>query len=85
MGHNSGKTLDINGKGDLKPDGNYSLNIDINAKSGLETRIKNALELVASKKGLRQYNIRRSGTSDKRLLSYLSFDVIKVNFLREEV
>lgn len=66
--------LDIDGKGDLKPDGNYSLDINITAKSGLETRIKNALELVASKKGLRQYSIRRSGSSDKRLLSYLSFE-----------
>ena len=66
--------LEIDGKGDLKPDGNYFLDINITAKSGLETRIKNALELFASKKGLRQYNIRRSGTSDERILSYMSFE-----------
>ena len=66
--------LDVVGKGGLKSDGRYSLDININAKAGLEARIKNALEFVASKKGLRQYSIRRSGTSDKRLLSYLSFE-----------
>jgi len=66
--------LDVVGKGDLKSDGRYSIDININAKAGLEARIKSALEFVASKKGLRQYSIRRSGTSDKRLLSYLSFD-----------
>ena len=67
-------TLDVEGQGELKPDGKYSLNININAKAGLEARIKSALEFVASKKGLRQYHIQRSGTLDKRLLSYLSFE-----------
>lgn len=66
--------LDVAGEGELKSDGIYSLDININAKSGLEARIKSALEFVASKKGLRQYNIHRTGTLDKRLLSYLSFE-----------
>ena len=65
--------LDVEGEGELKSDGRYSLDININANSGLEARIKTALEFVASKKGLRQYNIHRSGATDKRLLSYLSF------------
>jgi general secretion pathway protein N len=67
-------TLKIDGKGDLKSDGKYSLDININTMSGLEPGVKQALELLATKKGLRQYKIRRSGTSDKRLLSYLSFE-----------
>ena len=66
--------LNVVGNGGLKSDGRYSLDININAKAGLEARIKNALEFVASKKGLRQYSIRRSGTSDKKLLSYISFE-----------
>ena len=66
--------LDVAGEGELKSDGTYSLDINIKAKSGLEARIKSALEFVASKKGLRQYNIHRTGTLDKRLLSYLSFE-----------
>jgi hypothetical protein len=66
--------LDVKGDGDLKPDGRYTLNIDIKSRSGLEPRIKSALEFVTTKKGLNQYQIRRSGTSDKRLLTYLSFE-----------
>jgi hypothetical protein len=64
--------LDVEGKGELKPDGRYSLDININARSGLDANVKNALDLVASKKGLRQYNIRRTGVLDKNLLSYLA-------------
>ena len=65
--------LDVAGKVELNPDGKYSLDININARSGLDANIKSVLELVASKKGLRQYSIRRSGTLDKGLLSYLAF------------
>ena len=67
-------TLKVDGKGDLRPDGRYSLDISINTRAGLEPRVKQVLELVATKKGLRQFNVRRSGVSDKRLLSYLSFE-----------
>ena len=66
--------LKLDGKGDLKSDGRYTLDIKINTKTGLEPLVKQALELVATKKGLRQYNVRRSGISDSRLLSYLSFE-----------
>ena len=66
--------LKVDGNGELKSNGSYSMNINIDTKSGLDPNIKNVLELVATKKGLRQYNVRRSGTTDKRLLSYLSFE-----------
>jgi len=66
--------LKIDGKGELKSNGSYSMNINIDTKSGLDPNIKNVLELIATKKGLRQYNVRRSGSIDKRLLSYLSFE-----------
>ena len=65
--------LKVDGKGDLRPDSRYALDISINTRAGLVPRIKQVLELVATKKGLRQFNVHRSGTSDKRLLSYLSF------------
>ncbi len=68
--------LDVEGQGELKSDGRYSFEINILTKAGLDARIKNALEFVASKKGLRQYHVRRSGVSKKRLLSYLSFESI---------
>ena len=66
--------LKVDGNGELKSNGGYSMNINIDTKSGLDPNIKKVLELVATKKGLRQYNFRRSGTIDKMLLSYLSFE-----------
>jgi hypothetical protein len=64
--------LDINGKAILASDGKYSLNIDIGARSGLDTRVKNVLELIARKKGLNQYLIHRSGQLDGRWVRFLS-------------
>ena len=67
--------LDIDGEGKLSSDGNYSLNIKIQARAGLDSRIKNALELVAKKKGLNQYSVRRSGQLDSKVSGFLFFDV----------
>jgi hypothetical protein len=66
--------LDIDGEGKLSSDGNYSININIQARAGLDSRIKNALELVAQKKGLNQYFVRRSGQLDSMVLSFLLFE-----------
>ncbi len=66
--------LDVEGEGALKSDGSYSLSINIKSRPGLQARIKNALEFIASKKRLNQYQVRWSGTSDQNLLSYLSFE-----------
>ena len=63
--------LDIAGEGKLGPDGSYSLDIRIQSRSGLDSRIKNLLELVAKKNGLNNYNIRRSGRIDTRMLGFL--------------
>ena len=67
--------LDIDGEGKLSSDGNYSLNINIQARAGLDSQIKNALELIAQKKGLNQYLVRRSGQLDSKISSYLFFDL----------
>ena len=53
--------LAIDGKGILATNGQYSLNIDIKARPGLNPQIKNVLELIAKKKGLNQYLIHRTG------------------------
>ena len=66
--------LDVEGEGALKADGSYSLSINIKTSSGLQARIKNALELIARKKRLNQYQVRWSGISDNNLISYLSFE-----------
>ena len=69
-----GAVLNVEGEGALKADGSYSLSINIKSSSGLQARIKNALELIARKKRLNQYQVRWSGISDNNLISYLSFE-----------
>jgi len=64
--------LDIDGKGILASDGKYTINIDIRGQAGLDSRIKNVLELVARKKGLNQYLIHRSGQLDGKWVGFLS-------------
>ena len=68
--------LDIKGKGILASDGKYSINIDIGAQSGTDSRVKNVLELIARKKSLNQYLIYRSGQLDSRWVSFLSADEV---------
>jgi len=66
--------LDIDGKGILASDGNYTININIRGQAGLDSRVKNVLELFGSKKGLNQYLIHHSGQLDSRWVSFLSAD-----------
>ena len=68
--------LDINGEGTLASDGKYTINIDIRAQSGLDSRVKNVLELIASKKGRNQYLIHHSGQLDGRWVSFLSAEEV---------
>ena len=65
--------LDITGNGSLEADGKYTLDVSIRTKSGLDSRIKIALELVAKKQGINQYVVRRTGILDPSLMSKLSF------------
>ncbi len=64
--------LDIDGKGILASDGKYTININIRGQAGLDSRIKNVLELIARKKGLNQYLIHRTGQLDGRWVKFLS-------------
>lgn len=66
-------TLDIDGKGQLKSNGQYSFDIKIVAKSNLDTRIKGMLDLVARKKGLNEYAILRQGSLPQPLINQLDF------------
>jgi general secretion pathway protein N len=66
--------LDIKGKGILASDGKYTININIRGQAGLDSRIKNVLELIARKKGLNQYLVHRSGQLDSRWVGFLSAD-----------
>ena len=65
--------LTVDGKGQLKADGKYSMNINIQSQPGLNQSIKSALEFVAKKKGLNRYDVRRTGKLPAQVLNHLSF------------
>lgn len=65
--------LTVDGKGQLKADGKYSVNINIQSQPGLNQSIKSALEFVAKTKGLNRYDVRRSGVLPAQVLNHLSF------------
>jgi hypothetical protein len=65
--------LNIDGTGRLKPNGEYLLNIKIQADLGLNNNIKSMLTLVAKKKGLNEYAIHRQGRLRPHLTNQLSF------------
>ncbi len=65
--------LTVDGKGKLKPNGHYTVNISIESQPGLEPQIKTALEFIAKKQGLNRYQIRRTGKLSNQMLSRLSF------------
>ncbi|MDH5356293.1 MAG: type II secretion system protein N [Gammaproteobacteria bacterium] len=65
--------LTVDGKGQIKANGQYSANISIRSAPGLNQSIKSALEFVAKKQGLNQYSIRRTGQLPTQMMSLLSF------------
>jgi len=65
--------LTVDGKGQLKADGNYSLNVNILSQPGLDPSIKSALEFIAKKKGLNRYDVHRAGRLPGQVLKHLSF------------
>ncbi|NNE63928.1 MAG: type II secretion system protein GspN [Gammaproteobacteria bacterium] len=65
--------LKIDGKGVLKSNGQYNLDIKIESEPGLQNSIKTALEFVAKKRGLNQYSVSQRGTIQQRVISQLSF------------
>lgn len=65
--------LDIDGTGRLKQNGEYLLDIKIEADSGLDNNIKSLLTLAAKKKGLNGYTINRQGQLPPHLTSQLLF------------
>jgi len=65
--------LTVNGNGQLKASGQYSMNITIQSQPGLDQAIKSALEFIGKKKGLNRYDIRRTGNLPNQVLNHLSF------------
>lgn len=65
--------LDIDGKGRLKSNGQYTVEINIKAKSGLDASIKSLLELSTRKRGLNEYSFNRQGQLPPQVISQLAF------------
>ena len=65
--------LGIDGKGRLKSNGQYLLDIKIVAKSDLDSSIKSMLELAARKKGLNEYAVHRQGQIPPQFINQLEF------------
>ena len=65
--------LGIDGTGRLKSNGEYLLDIKIQADSSLDDNIKSMLSLAAKKKGLNEYTVHRQGQLPPRLTSQLIF------------
>jgi hypothetical protein len=65
--------LKIDGKGQLKSNGQYNLDVSIESEPGLQNSIKTALEFVAKKRGLNQYSVSQSGRISQRMIAQLSF------------
>ncbi len=54
-------SLDVNGDGEIRPDGSYSYELRIDAKTGIDPSIRFVLSHVAKNEGYNKYRIRQSG------------------------
>lgn len=66
--------LKVDGRGQLKSNGQYSLDVKIESEPGLQNSVKTALEFLASKRGLNQYSVLQSGRLPPRSIAQLSFE-----------
>jgi len=54
-------SLGVAGKGEIKADGQYSVDIKLNVEDGLDPKVKNVLDLFAAKAGYNKYRIEQKG------------------------
>jgi hypothetical protein len=54
-------SLNVSGAGNVKADGQYSVDIKIAAENSIEPRVKNVLDLVTAKAGYNQYRFEQKG------------------------
>lgn len=66
--------ISVNGNTIVNRKGNYISTATLSAKPGLPSSIKSALELVARKKNLNQFEMNKSGKLPSNIMMYLSFD-----------
>ena len=69
--NNLDDNLDVLGKGECKPDGQYSVDIKIAAENGIDPQVKNVLDLVAAKAGYNHYRFEKKGRLPPKLTRHL--------------
>lgn len=66
-----GASLDVDGGGEIQPDGRYTLDVRISAESGVDPNVKNVLGVIAQSEGYNRYRVRRSGRLAPELTAHL--------------
>jgi hypothetical protein len=64
-------SLAVTGKGEVRADGQYDIDIRIEAKTGVDSKIKNVLDLVASNTGYNKYRVEQKGRLPASLIRQL--------------
>ncbi len=64
-------SLDVKGDGEIRPDGTYSYEARIEAKTGIDPSVKFVLSHVAKNEGYNKYRIRQSGRLAPHVVSQL--------------
>jgi general secretion pathway protein N len=54
-------SLDVSGKAEIKPDGQYSLDVNVGSETGIDSNVKSVLNLVAVKTGYDKYRVQQKG------------------------
>lgn len=54
-------SLDVSGKGNLKPGGIYAVDLRISGENGIDANVKKVLDLVAASAGHNKYRVRQTG------------------------
>ena len=56
-----GASLAVKGKGEVRADGQYDVDISIEAQTGIDSKVKNLLDLVATNTGYNKYRVEQKG------------------------
>lgn len=56
-----GASLDVDGEGEIRPDGSYTFDVRIVTETGVDPNVRNVLGVVAKSEGYNRYRIQQSG------------------------
>lgn len=64
-------SLDVSGKGDIRADGQYSVDVKISSETTIDPKVKNILDLFATSVGYNNYRLENKGRLPPRLTRQL--------------